>query len=71
MAVVAGDGFLTRLSACRAEREAPPAVFDRARFAFYGRVSTSTFQDVRTSRAWQRAVSEELIDGVGSVACRP
>ncbi|RDI31830.1 hypothetical protein DFR72_103230 [Lentzea flaviverrucosa] len=37
------------------------------RFAFYGRMSTSTFQDVQTSRAWQRAVSDELIDGVGSV----
>jgi transposase InsO family protein len=30
-------------------------------------MSTSTFQDVQTSRAWQRAVSDELIDGVGSV----
>ncbi|GGM90482.1 hypothetical protein GCM10011609_29360 [Lentzea pudingi] len=37
------------------------------RFAFYGRMSTSEFQDPRTSRAWQRAVSDELIDGVGSV----
>src|SRR5690349_14725140 len=33
-------------------------------------MSTSTFQDVQTSRASQRAVSDELIDGVGSVvAC--
>src|SRR6185295_13031133 len=30
-------------------------------------MSTSTFQDVQTSRSWQRAVSDELIDGVGSV----
>ncbi|MEU3645230.1 hypothetical protein AB0E59_17745 [Lentzea sp. NPDC034063] len=37
------------------------------RFAFYGRMSTSEFQDVQTSRAWQRAVSDELIEGVGSV----
>ncbi|MFJ8967040.1 recombinase family protein [Lentzea sp. NPDC102401] len=37
------------------------------RFAFYGRMSTSEFQDPQTSRAWQRAVSDELIDGVGSV----
>ncbi len=37
------------------------------RFAFYGRMSTSTFQDVQTSRAWQRAVSDELIEGLGSV----
>ncbi|MET9226158.1 recombinase family protein [Lentzea sp. NPDC003310] len=37
------------------------------RFAFYGWMSTSEFQDPQTSRAWQRAVSDELIDGVGSV----
>lgn len=37
------------------------------RFALYGRMSTSEFQDTQTSRAWQRAVSDELIGGVGSV----
>lgn len=37
------------------------------RFAFYGRMSTSIFQDAQTSRAWQRAISDELIEGVGSV----
>ncbi|WP_439658321.1 hypothetical protein ACSHWB_38950 [Lentzea sp. HUAS TT2] len=37
------------------------------RFAFYGRMSTSEYQDPQTSRAWQRAVSDELIEGVGSV----
>jgi hypothetical protein len=31
------------------------------RFAFYGRMSTSEFQDAVTSRAWQRSMSE----GVG------
>ncbi|MFJ5993213.1 hypothetical protein [Lentzea sp. NPDC092896] len=45
---------------------APPEV-PGLRFAFYGRMSTSSFQDVQTSRAWQRAVSDELIEGVGSV----
>ncbi|ANZ40600.1 hypothetical protein BBK82_35960 [Lentzea guizhouensis] len=30
-------------------------------------MSTNAFQDVQTSRAWQRAVSVELIEGVGSV----
>ncbi|MFS8097383.1 recombinase family protein [Lentzea alba] len=30
-------------------------------------MSTSDFQDPRTSRAWQRAISDELIDGVGVV----
>jgi hypothetical protein len=48
-------------------RPAAPSVEPGVRFAFYGRMSTSTFQDVQTSRAWQRAVSDELIDGVGSV----
>lgn len=37
------------------------------RFAFYGRMPTSEFQDRGTSRAWQRAVSEELVEGVGSI----
>lgn len=37
------------------------------RFAFYGRMSTSEFQDARTSRAWQRAVCDELIDGIGTI----
>ncbi|WP_125788173.1 recombinase family protein [Amycolatopsis sp. WAC 01375] len=30
-------------------------------------MSTSEFQDARTSRAWQRSVSEELVEGVGEV----
>lgn len=46
---------------------AAPSTEPGLRFAFYGRMSTSLFQDVQTSRAWQRAVSDELIDGVGSV----
>jgi hypothetical protein len=37
------------------------------RFAFYGRMSTNEFQDPQTSRAWQRAVSDELVEGVGEV----
>lgn len=37
------------------------------RFAFYGRMSTSEFQDAVTSRAWQRSVSEELVDGFGVI----
>ncbi|MDA3625653.1 recombinase family protein [Saccharopolyspora sp. WRP15-2] len=37
------------------------------RFAFYGRMSTRGFQDPATSRSWQRAVSEELIEGVGEI----
>lgn len=37
------------------------------RFAFYGRMSTREFQDVDTSRAWQRVVSEELVETAGSI----
>jgi hypothetical protein len=37
------------------------------RFAFYRRMSTRELQDPETSRAWQRAVSEELFDGFGEV----
>ncbi|HEY4021622.1 MAG TPA: recombinase family protein [Pseudonocardiaceae bacterium] len=37
------------------------------RFAFYGRMSTSEFQDSQTSRAWQRATAEELVEGVGQI----
>jgi hypothetical protein len=37
------------------------------RFAFYGRMSTCEFQDPETSRAWQRAVSEELVEGFGAI----
>jgi DNA invertase Pin-like site-specific DNA recombinase len=36
-------------------------------FAFYGRMSTSEFQDSKTSRAWQRAVSDELVESLGQV----
>ncbi len=56
------------LIALRGHRRLTPSSGEAGlRFAFYGRMSTSTFQDVQTSRAWQRAVSEELIEGVGSV----
>lgn len=57
------------LVAVLAGRRRPPvpAAALGVRFAFYGRMSTNDFQDLRTSRAWQRAVSDELIDGVGSV----
>jgi hypothetical protein len=37
------------------------------RFAFYGRMSTSEFQDAVTSRAWQWSVSEELVEGFGAI----
>lgn len=37
------------------------------RFAFYGRMSTSDCQDPVSSRAWQRAVADELVEGHGEV----
>jgi len=37
------------------------------RFAFYGRTSTSEFQDAVTSRGWQRSVSEELVKDFGAI----
>ncbi|MEU0884061.1 hypothetical protein ABZ345_36165 [Lentzea sp. NPDC005914] len=49
---------------CR-KRPAAPPVERGVRFAFYGRMSTTEFQDPRTSRAWQRAISDELVEGVG------
>jgi hypothetical protein len=57
------------LLAVVADRRSVPTLAPEAGvwFAFYGRMSTSEFQDTQTSRAWQRAVSDELIDGVGSV----
>ncbi|MFD5823855.1 recombinase family protein [Lentzea sp. NPDC060358] len=57
------------LLAVVADRRKVPTPVPEAgvRFAFYGRMSTSEFQDPQTSRAWQRAVSDELIEGVGSV----
>jgi hypothetical protein len=42
-------------------------VVEGIRVAFYGRMSTSEFQDPATSRAWQRAVSDELVEGLGEV----
>jgi hypothetical protein len=47
-----------------AGRERPVAGL---RFAFYGRVSTVRFQDVRSSRGWQRQVAGDLIVGRGSI----
>lgn len=65
MATLTNAELLTALTGHR--RPEAPSVGPGLRFAFYGRMSTSTYQDVHTSRAWQRAVSDELIDGIGSV----
>jgi hypothetical protein len=68
---VDGRAFVAAIADRRAaaSRRTQPAVAPAAglRFAFYGRMSTTGFQDVATSRAWQRAVCDELINGVGTV----
>jgi DNA invertase Pin-like site-specific DNA recombinase len=68
---VDGRAFVAAIADRRAaaSRRTQPAVAPAAglRFAFYGRMSTTGFQDVATSRAWQRTVCDELIEGVGTV----
>lgn len=64
---MAGADFMAALM----ERRPPRPIADEPecglRFAFYGRMSTTGFQDPQTSRGWQRAVAEQLIDGFGSI----
>jgi DNA invertase Pin-like site-specific DNA recombinase len=68
VAVVTGQMFLDLVESHRVvSRRSFSGVSDGLRFAFYGRMSTSEFQDPATSRAWQRAVSEELVEGFGTV----
>jgi DNA invertase Pin-like site-specific DNA recombinase len=68
---VDGRAFVAAVADRRAasSRRAQPAVVpvEGLRFAFYGRMSTSGFQDAVTSRAWQRAVCDELVEGFGAV----
>jgi DNA invertase Pin-like site-specific DNA recombinase len=69
MAALGGRAFV---SAVAGRRPGPrPGINAQARvglrFAFYGRMSTSEFQDAVTSRAWQRSVSEELVEGFGAI----
>lgn len=52
----------------RAEASAAPTVHSEGlRFAFYGRVSTASFQERSSSRRWQRDVAEDLIAGRGGI----
>jgi DNA invertase Pin-like site-specific DNA recombinase len=57
--------FVAAIAAPRQRQQSDPS--NGLRFALYGRMSTSEFQDAVTSRAWQRAVADELVDGVGHV----
>lgn len=68
MSELGGSEFVGAVAARR--RRGPRSSGSRvagARFAFYGRMSTSEFQDPVSSRAWQRAVADELVEGHGEV----
>ncbi|GAA1937530.1 hypothetical protein GCM10009754_00700 [Amycolatopsis minnesotensis] len=67
MGRLAAAEFVEAVAARRGSLRAPGGAVEGVRFAFYGRMSTSEFQDAQTSRAWQRGVSDELVDGVGEV----
>jgi recombinase/resolvase-like protein len=68
MVVLTGVEFVEAVGARRrGVRRLSGRLVDGVRFAFYGRMSTSEFQDPGTSRAWQRAVSEELVEGFGEI----
>src|SRR5215470_228109 len=69
MAVLGGRAFVSAVAGRRRGSRLDTGAVTPVglRFAFYGRMSTSEFQDPATSRAWQRAVSEELVEGFGTV----
>src|SRR5262245_47630599 len=69
MAALGGRAFLSAMAGRRrgSRQGAGDVPHGGMRFAFYGRMSTSEYQDEVTSRAWQRAVAEELIDGAGFI----
>jgi hypothetical protein len=52
-------------------RAGPPIPASVCGFAFYGRISTSTFQDPQSSTRWQRDFAEDLIDGRGVIVAEP
>jgi hypothetical protein len=67
MDVVVGDLLSDWIG--RAEASGSLAVRSEGlRFAFYGRVSTASFQDRDSSRRWQRDVAEDLVAGHGSTS---
>lgn len=41
-----------------------------ARFALYGRMSTTEYQDAATSAGWQRQLAEDLLAGHGVIAAQ-
>lgn len=64
---VGGTDFVTALVERRRPRQVDVEPCGGLRFAFYGRFSTFGFQDPHTSRGWQRAVADELIEGFGRI----
>ncbi|GAB3681673.1 hypothetical protein GCM10027597_27620 [Saccharopolyspora tripterygii] len=67
MGGLSGSGFVDAVAGRRRGLRSVAEPVGGVRFAFYGRMSTSEFQDSMTSRAWQRAVAEELVEGVGAI----
>lgn len=65
--VLSGAEFVAAVAGRRPRRRNPVAAAGGLRFAFYGRMSTADFQDPVTSRAWQRAAGDEVVDGFGTV----
>lgn len=69
MAALGGRAFVSAVAARRrgSRLDSGSVAQVGLRFAFYGRMSTSEFQDAATSRGWQRSVSEELVEGFGAI----
>jgi hypothetical protein len=69
MAALGGRAFVSAVAGRRPGSRLDTGAVEQVglRFAFYGRMSTSEFQDAVTSQAWQRSVSEELVEGFGAI----
>ncbi|WP_231648451.1 recombinase family protein [Saccharothrix sp. NRRL B-16348] len=62
------DGWLrTKQQKVERRRSRDPHVHHGLRFVFYGRMSTSGYQDRRASRFWQLEIAERLVDGQGVI----
>ncbi|WP_436498141.1 recombinase family protein [Actinokineospora sp. HUAS TT18] len=64
---MSGGEFVAAIAGRRGPAKVAARVVDGLRFAFYGRMSTSDFQDPVSSRAWQRAACDDLVEGFGEV----
>ncbi|GAB3003092.1 hypothetical protein [Saccharothrix stipae] len=60
------DGWLrSKQQKVERRRSQDPHVHRGLQFVFYGRMSTSGYQDRRASRFWQVEIAERLVDGHG------